>query len=96
MTEAEKLKREIDAQQVVNAYHRTFETSDGKRVLADISKVFGTHMPTFLPKPDGGYDPLHAAKRDGQQDVVKHINARLAADPKGDSQVKSRKRKVIK
>jgi hypothetical protein len=53
-------------------------------------------MPAFIPKSDGSFDAFHAAKRDGQQDVFKHIAIKLAAEAKGDSQEKPKKRKVIK
>ena len=96
MTEAEKLRKEQESQRTVNAYHRAFKSDDGKRVLDDISKVFGLHMPAFLAKQDGGYDSLHAAKRDGQADVLKHIQAKLSAKCEGDSIEKPKKRKVIR
>ena len=96
MTEDEKLRREQEAQRTINAYHRVFKSEDGQRIIEDLTKAFGMHMPAFLAKPDGGYDPLHAAKRDGQCDIMKHINAKLAAECKGDSLDRPKKRRVIK
>lgn len=96
MTELEKLNKERAAQQTVNAYHRVFKSDDGKRVLADLVKVFGMDMPAFLPTAQG-YETHHAAKRDGQQDIRRHIMAKLAAPMAGDANIeKPKKRKVIK
>jgi hypothetical protein len=96
MTDDEKIRREKESQQVVNAYHRVFTGPDGKLILTDLYKAFGTHMPAFLALPDGGFDTHHAAKRDGQKDIIRHIHAKLAATPKGDDIEKPKKRKVIK
>ena len=96
MTDAERLRKEQEAQQTINAYHRVFKSPDGERITWDLIKVFGLAMPAFLAKPDGGYDPIHAAKRDGQRDVYLHILAKLAVESKGDSAEKPKKRKVIK
>ena len=97
MTDEEKLRRERESQQVVNAYHRVFTSEDGQRVLADIWKVFGLAMPILIPfLRDGGFDMLHAAKRDGQADVYRHIRAKLDAVPKGDNIEKPKKRNVLK
>lgn len=94
MTDDEKLRREQEAQRTVNSYHRVFRSEDGQRVLADLVKVFGMDMPAFLP---GEHSTHHAAKRDGQQDIRRHIHAKLAAPVKGDADIeKPKKRRVIK
>lgn len=92
----EGIHRAKESQRTVNAYHRIFKSDDGKRVIDDISKVFGLHMPAFIAKPDGGFDTHHAAKRDGQADVLKHIQAKLSAKCEGDGIEKPKKRKVIR
>ena len=97
MTDAEMIRREKEAQCLVNSYHRVFGSDDGKAIIADLEKVFGMAMPAFLQKPDGGFDTHHAAKRDGQADIMRHIRAKLLAESKGDAGIeKPKKRKVVK
>lgn len=74
------------------AYHRVFKSKDGEVVLADLVKVFGLDMPAFIAKPDGGFDPIWAAKRDGQRDPYLHILAKLSVTPEADGNVKPKKK----
>jgi hypothetical protein len=64
-----KLKRESEAA----AFRRVFSSEDGMKVLTHLSEVFGMDKPAFLPNHLGGYDPTHAAMRDGQRSVLLHI-----------------------
>ena len=94
----DRLVREREAQRVVNAYHRVFggESEEGNLILADLKKVFGLEHPVFLPSGGlQGFDPLHAAKRDGQQDIRRHIEAKLAAPLVGEGNVTEPRTKVI-
>ena len=93
----DRLAREREAQRVVNAYHRVFggENEDGNLIFADLRRVFGLQHPAFLPVPSGGFDALHAAKRDGQQDIHRHIVAKLAAPRLGEGNVSESRVKVI-
>lgn len=87
------------AQRLVNAYHRLFGCRDGKLVLADIRKSFGAHLPAFIPLERGRgleYDPLHAAIRDGQRQVILHIEHKLNLSAKGDSDVEKPATETIK
>lgn len=82
------------AQRIVNAYHRTFNSEDGKIVLADLINVFGLDKPAFLNLAKPGeirFDPVHAAKRDGQRDIKLHIEANLAAAVNGDANITTAK-----
>lgn len=84
-------------QRIVNAYHRLFNGPDGKAVLEDLRKSFGTEQPAFIPQTRGRhceYDPLHAAIRDGQRQILLHIEARLKATAKGDANIESAPIKV--
>lgn len=82
------LDRARARQRLINAYHRTFASEDGRLVLADIKAVFGMDSPAFVAK-DGGYDPLHAAIRDGQRQVALHVEAVMQEEAKGDSNVEA-------
>ncbi len=101
----ERLSREREAQRVVNAYHRVFggDSEDGNLILADLVRSFGMEHPAFVPVAvakgaEGnlhGFDAIHAAKRDGQQDIRRHIAAKLAAPLVGDGNVAEPRTKVI-
>jgi hypothetical protein len=55
-----------------------FDIPEGQLVLADLEKLFGTNLPTFVPVADGSFDPIRAAVRDGQRQVILHIRAMAA------------------
>jgi hypothetical protein len=98
MTEAliEKAKK---AQRIGNAFRRLFATEDGKLVLDHIRETFGLHMPAFIPQERGRhceYDPIHAAIRDGQRQVLLHIESILAAPSVGDGNIETPKTRVKK
>ena len=50
-------------------------TEAGQEVVANLKKVFGTDSPAFIANAEGNYDPLKAALRDGQRQVILHIEA---------------------
>lgn len=66
-------KAELRAQ-MIRTYRAVFESPDGQVVLDHIRKSFGAGKPVFL-FINGRYDNTHAAKRDGQLDVIRHIEA---------------------
>jgi hypothetical protein len=92
---AKELDRKRDVLRTVLAYKRLFQSADGKLVLADFRKAFGMEMPAFIPNASG-YDPLHAAVRDGQRSVLLHIQAKLEAATEADGNNDKPKTKVIK
>lgn len=93
MDDLEKARK---AQRIVNAYRQIFKSPEGKLVLEDLKRQFGTEMPTFIPKQDGGFDPLWAAVRDGQRQVVIHIEYQMSLPAAGDGNVEKPQTKVIK
>jgi hypothetical protein len=50
-------------------------TEAGKEVIEHLKKSFGFDSPAFIAAPDGSYDPLKAAIRDGQRQVILHIES---------------------
>lgn len=82
-------------QLAVNAFHRTFATKDGKLAMDILKTAFKTDQPAFLnvAGKDGGirFDPLCAAKRDGQRDVILQIEAFLSEPIDGDANIKTAK-----
>jgi len=83
----EDIQRAKDRQRTINAYHRTFSSDDGNRVLADLKSVFGFQFPAFVARDSGAFDTHHAAIRDGQRQVILHIETVLAEETKGDANV---------
>ena len=98
--EQELNERAIKSQRLVNAYHRTFKTPEGKLVLEDLASKFGTNMPAFLPLEKGtlglSYDTTHAAIRDGQRSVCLHIDKALSLPIAGEGDKKRSKARVKK
>lgn len=92
---AKNERRLKDEQIVINAFHRVFNNPDGQAVLDFLDIHFGLNKPAFLPRPDGGYDPLHAAIRDGQRSIRLQIEHLLTLPCQGDANVQG-KPKVIR
>jgi hypothetical protein len=88
------LDRERERQRTINAYHRVFLGEEGKVVLEDLKRSFGTDGQAFLPGHD--FNPIPAAIRDGQRGVVLHIKAMLRRQPAADGDLEEPKRKVLK
>ncbi len=84
------------AQRVINAYRALFGSADGRLVLEDLKAKFGTGLPAFIPRADGGFDPLWAAVRDGQRQVLIHIEYQTSLPAQGDGNVEKPKAKVLK
>lgn len=81
-TDLDKAKEKA---RLLTAYHRVFKTDEGKLVLEDLRRAFGTDYPAFRADKEGRYDALHAALRDGQRQVLLHIDLILASTtPDGD------------
>lgn len=89
------LARERATQRKVNAYHRLFKTKAGKLILDDLKQAFGSDRPAFIPMAAGGYDPLWAAVRDGQRQVILHIETQLSIPFQGDGNIEKPQVKVI-
>jgi hypothetical protein len=50
-------------------------TEAGQEVMSNLKKVFGSNAPAFIANAEGNFDPLKAAIRDGQRQVILHIEA---------------------
>jgi len=96
MTKEQDLERERERQRVVNAYHRTFSTPDGEIVLNNLRNYFRTNRPAFERTISHGFDPLAAALRDGQREVLLFIEAKLSTPAQGDADQQEPKTAVIK
>ena len=64
---------------LVANYHANFATLAGAAVLKDLRKHFDPMAASF--SPETGYDPIKAAVRDGQRQVLIHILTLLESDP---------------
>ncbi len=75
--EEQKALSQAQAKELAAAYARVFlGDDDGKRVLADLRKKFGTHRPVFVDR-DGRYEPIAAALIDGERHVLREIENAL-------------------
>ena len=88
------LNREREKQKIINAYHRVFLGEEGKVVLDDLKKSFGTDFQAFSAGQD--FRPIPAAIRDGQRGVVLHIEAMLQRSPRADGDIEEPKHKVMR
>lgn len=93
-TDLDKAK---DKARLITAYHRAFETTEGKLVLEDLRRAFGFEYPAFRADPQGRFDPIHAAIRDGQRQVILHIDSILnSTQPEGDGNAEAPEVAIIK
>lgn len=72
-----ELEKKVRSAKTTLAYG-WFNFPDGELVLADMEKAFGVNLPAFTPNADGAFDPLRAAVRDGQRQVILHIKTMAA------------------
>ncbi len=85
----EETEKRRKAANVVLAYHRTFDTKEGKAVLDHLASVFRFDLPCFTF--EGGHAESHlAAVRDGQRSVYLHIQAVLSRPPVADGNIKQK------
>ena len=92
-TDLDKAKEKA---RLIAAYHRAFETTEGKLVLEDLRRAFGTSYPAFRADAQGRFDPIHAAIRDGQRQVLLHIELILSnTEPEGDGNAEAPEVSVI-
>ena len=97
MTEDKELQRSKSMQRITNAYHRTFEGEDGNLVLENLKAYFRMNRPAFERTLAGRtFDPLAAAVRDGQREVVLFIEHKLSLPCIADGDVEQPKTEVIK
>ncbi len=50
-----------------------FASPGGQKILEDLKARFGVDAPAFIDVPGQPFDPIRAAIRDGQRQVILHI-----------------------
>ena len=78
MTPDKELDRSRDIQRVNNAYHRVFGTDEGRIVLQNLKAYFRMSRPAFERSMSHAYDPIAAALRDGQREVILFLEHKLS------------------
>lgn len=96
MTTDKELERGKSMQRITNAYHRTFKSEDGQVVLDNLRAYFRMNRPAFERTLGHAYDPVAAALRDGQREVVLWIEHKLSQPAVGDADVERPATEVIK
>ena len=89
---------------MIRAYQKLFKSKDGKIVLEHLRKCFQTDQPAFQMRiaddagkqPVYGYDPIHAALKDGARSVLIHIDAIKDAEISPDDEEEKKPVKVKK
>lgn len=96
MTEAQALEQAKTRQRVTNAFHRVFAGADGKTVLDYLKNYFRSDRPVFQRSLTHQFDPLHAAMRDGQREVLLFIEAKLMESTQGDADIETPKTTILR
>lgn len=96
MTNDKELERQKDLQRITNAYHRVFTSEDGKAVLANLKAYFRMNRPAFERSLTHAYDPIAAALRDGQREVILFIDHKLAQPVQADGDIDQPKTTVTR
>jgi hypothetical protein len=96
MTETKELERSKSLQRINNAYHRCFTSEEGKVVLDNLKAYFRMNRPAFERTLGRPFDPLAAAVRDGQREVLLFIEHKLSLPVVGDADVERPSTEVIK
>ena len=97
MTLDKELERQKDLQRITNAYHRVFGTEDGKTVLANLKAYFRMNRPAFeRTLANHHYDPIAAALRDGQREVILFIDHKLSQPVQADGDIEQPKTTVTR
>jgi hypothetical protein len=96
MTNDKELERQKDLQRITNAYHRVFGSEDGKAVLANLKAYFRMNRPAFERSLTHAYDPIAAALRDGQREVILFIDHKLSQPVQADGDIETPKTTVTR
>lgn len=96
MTEDKELQRSKSMQRITNAYHQTFSTEEGRTVLENLKAYFRMNRPAFERTLGRTFDPIAAAVRDGQREVVLFIEHKISLPCVADGDVEQPKTEVIK
>jgi hypothetical protein len=96
MTTDKELERSKSLQRINNAYHRCFDSEDGRVVLDNLKVYFRMNRPAFERSLNHSYDPVAAALRDGQREVVLWIEHKLSLPVVGDADVEQPTTEVLR
>jgi hypothetical protein len=88
----------VTSQGLTRAYQKLFKSKEGKLILANLKEAFGTEHQAFqlrLADDTGkqaifGYDPLHAAMKDGSRGVILHIESKINEVIEADNEKKKK------
>jgi hypothetical protein len=83
-------------QRITNAYHQTFSTEEGRMVLENLKAYFRMNRPAFERTLGRTFDPIAAAVRDGQREVVLFIEHKISLPCIADGDVEQPKTEVLK
>jgi hypothetical protein len=97
MTTDKELERQKELHRITNCYRRTFGTEDGEKVLANLKAYFRMTRPAFeRGLSNHNYDPIAAALRDGQREVILFIEHKLSQPVVADGDVDQPKTTVTR
>ena len=96
MTQDKELDSSRELARLNTAYQRTFSTEDGKTVLQNLRAYFRMARPAFERSLHHPYDPLAAALRDGQREVILFIEHKLAQPVQADGDIEQPKTTVTR
>jgi hypothetical protein len=96
MTTDKELERSRAIQRLTNAYHRVFGSEDGKLVVENLKAYFRMNRPAFERTLGRTFDPLAAAVRDGQREVILFIEHKLSQPVVGDADVEQPATEVLR
>ena len=96
MTTDKELERSKSLQRINNAYHRVFGSEDGKLVVDNLKAYFRLNRPAFERTLGRTFDPIAAAVRDGQREVILFIEHKLSLPVVGDADLEQPKTEVLR
>lgn len=97
MTTEQELQRSKNIQRVTSAYQQTFSTEEGKMVLANLKSYFRLNRPAFERSlGHHAFDPIAAALRDGQREVILFIEHKLSLPVQADGDINQPKTTVTR
>jgi hypothetical protein len=96
MTSDATLEAQKKGQQITNAFHRVFLSEDGQLILEHLRSYFRVDRPAFQRSMHNSYDPLAAALRDGQREVLLFIQHKLSEPMVGDADFDQPKTKIVR
>lgn len=96
MTQDKELERTKSLQRITNAYHQTFSTEEGRMVLDNLKAYFRMNRPAFERTLGRTFDPLAAAVRDGQREVLLFIEHKLSQPVQADGDIDQPKTTVTR